>query len=87
MAAFCMLSYGMVGYLWWITHNELRFMGYWLMSIFNMVQDKTEKGLEKYKKRISLGVGVLMFLFVFKLKNRSKPSRMKAVRFPIFMRL
>lgn len=33
MAAFCMLSYGMVGYLWWITHNELRFMVYWLMSI------------------------------------------------------
>lgn len=81
MAAFCMLSYGVVGYLWWITHNELRFMVYWLMSIFNMVQDKTEE------KRIFLGVGVLTFLFVFKLKNRSKPSRMKAVRFPIFMRL
>lgn len=41
-----------------------------------MVQDKTEE------KRIFLGVGVLTFLFVFKLKNRSKPSRMKAVRFP-----
>lgn len=71
MAAFCMLSYGMVGYLWWITHNELRFMVYWLMSIFNMAQDKTEE------KRIFLGVGVLTFLFVFKLKNRFKPSRMK----------
>lgn len=81
MAAFCMLSYGMVGYLWWVTHNELQFMVYWLMSIFNMAQDKTEE------KRIFLGVGVLTFLFVFKLKNISKPSRMKAVRFPIFMRL
>ncbi|MED3785652.1 hypothetical protein P4576_00100 [Peribacillus frigoritolerans] len=55
-----MLSYGVVGYLWWITHNELQFMVYWLMSIFNMAQDKKEKGLEKYKKRISLGVGVLL---------------------------
>lgn len=35
-------------------------MVYWLMSIFNMAQDKKEKGLEKYKKRISLGVGVLL---------------------------
>lgn len=55
MAAFCMLSYGMVGYLWWITHNELRFMVYWLMSIFNMLQDKTEE------KRIFLGVVCLRF--------------------------
>lgn len=62
-------------------HDKLRFMLYWLMSIVNMVQDKTEE------KRIFFGVGmlicVLTFLFVFKSKNRSKPSRMKAVGFPI----
>lgn len=33
MAAFCMSSYGVVGYLWLITHNKLRFMVYWLMLI------------------------------------------------------
>jgi hypothetical protein len=33
MAAFFMLSYGVVGYLWLIAHNKLRFMVYWLMSI------------------------------------------------------
>lgn len=85
MAAFCMLGYWIYGYTWGITHNKLQFVVYWLMSIVNMVQDKTEE------KRIFLGVGmlicVLTFLFVFKSKNRSKPSRMEAVRFPSFMRL
>lgn len=32
-----------IGYLWGITHNKLQFVVYWLMSIVNMVQDKTEE--------------------------------------------
>lgn len=83
MAAF--LSCVVVGYLWLINHNNLRFMVYWLMSI-RQHGPRRDGG----KKNISRSGCAYMCAYVFicfKLKNRSKPSRMKAVRFPIFMRL
>lgn len=53
--------------------------GLWYIQYVNMVEDKKEKGLEKYKKRISLGVGVLLCALTFKyLANQKIEEQIQA---------